>query len=174
MEAAFMETKEKTGEDFFTQDQPFVNRKIDESVDWAKIIPEIIKNQKIDSEPLMKYLGQAGAQDQGLIKDINTFAKMILVASVNQHRSNVYNIQRELERKERMTRLFGKKADDSKEEKLIAVQACEEANALMTAQLSNMMKLVPFISELTVKARRDLYHVMIEMIRELNHIFGVK
>jgi N-glycosylase/DNA lyase len=54
---------------------------------------------------------------------------------------------------------------------LIAVRACEEANALMTAQLSNMMKIVPFISELTVKARRDLYHVMIDMIKELNHIF---
>jgi hypothetical protein len=80
-------------------------------VDWAKIIPEALKNQKIDSKPLMEYLTQAGAQDQGLIKDINTFAKIVLVASVNQHRSNVYSIQRELERKERMNRLFGKKAE---------------------------------------------------------------
>jgi len=166
-----MEAKEKTNEDIFAPDQPFVKHQIDELRDWAKIYPEIMKNQKIDSKPLMEYLTQAGLQDQGLIKDINTFAKMILVASVNQHRSNVYNIQRELERKERMNRLFGRKEDEPKDEKLIAVRACEEANALMTAQLSNMMKLVPFVSNLTVKARSDLYQVMIQMIKELNQIF---
>jgi len=168
-----MNTKEKVLDDFFTEDQPFVRHQINQSMDWTKLVPDMAKLGKVDTAPLMRYLSEAGAQDMSLIKDINSFGKMIFVTVFQQFRTNYYQIQRELERNERFNRLLKLKKDESSDGDLVAVRAHKIANDLMVKQLAQLLEALPIISEVTVQARSDLYKVTIQMIRELSRIYGV-
>ncbi len=168
-----MESKEKILDDLFGQDQTFVTRKVSESTDWTKLIPDVMRQQKVETAPLMRYLAESGLQDMSLIKDINSFGKMIFVAVLQQFRTNYYGIQRELERKERMNRLLGKRNEEETDDDLITVRAHRIANDLMVNQLAQLLETLPVIGEITVKARRDLYQAMVQMVRELSRIYGV-
>jgi len=168
-----MNTKEKTLDDFFGQDQPFVKNQMNQSADWTKLIPDMAKLSRVDTAPLMAYLSESGRQDMSLIMDINSFGKTILYAALQQFRANVYHIQRELDRKERFNRLLGIRRDGETDDDLITVRAHKIANDLMVTQLAQLLQTLQIISEVTVQARSDLYKVMIQMIRELSRIYGV-